>query len=88
MTRAGSREPGKKAKTKLHDVRVAESTHKLTLPHKLGCGSANLCRGDLRAVHEDVVDLFSSADGSRHCHFLHATVGSRSDSDASQPNVG
>ena len=67
---------------------MAESAHKLTFPHELGRGSANLSRGDLRAVQEYVVDSFGGADGSRYDHLLYGTIGSCTDFDASGSDVG
>ena len=80
--------PGKEGDAqKFDDIRVAEGAHKLTFPHELGRGSADLGRGDLGAVQEDVVDLLCGADGSRHGYLLHAAIGSGADSDASESHV-
>ena len=76
MTRAGSRELGKKHYAKkLDDVRVAERAHYLAFFHEL--------RRNEGRVQEKVVDLFGGADGSGHGHLLHAAVGSCADSNTS-----
>ena len=66
---------------------MAEGAHQLALPDKLVRRLADLGSGDLGKVHKHFVDPFYGADGSRHHHFLHAAVGSRAYSDASEPYI-
>ena len=68
-------------------MRVAEGAHQLALLHELSRRPLDLSRRDRGAVLEDVVDLLGGADGSWYLHLLHAAVGARADSGASESHV-
>ena len=84
MTRAGSREPGKKAiAQKLDDVRVACGAHQLALSHELGRGLGQLIRPSM----QDGVDCFGGGFHGKD-HLLHLAIGPAANGSTSELDVG
>ena len=66
----------------LDDVRVAESTHKLTLSHEYRRSFLDAFARHLFRVLEKVLDLLGGAHGSGNGYLLYAAVRARPDSPA------